>query len=165
MIDPHVVDTNVPIVANNRAENTRGAGCVAASARFLAELMKSGVVVIDADWEILRAYMARLLSKGEPGIGDAFLKWVLTNQANPARCRQVDISGTAMPDGIADFDRADHKFLRTSLAVAGVPVAQASDSLWWYRRAELRACGIPVRFLCPDEIGSLSDRKYGRASD
>ncbi|MEW1640512.1 hypothetical protein [Streptomyces sp. NPDC091219] len=157
----HIVDTNVPIVANNREENTRSAACVLSCTNFLVELMSTRSVVIDLHWEVLGEYMHLLRSAGQPGIGDAFLKWVLTNQANPNKVTRLEISGHKLPDEIESFDPADHKWLLLGLARPATPIAQASDSLWWKRRTQLQRAGILIEFLCPEEIAELSDRKHG----
>lgn len=162
MTDFHIVDTNVPIAANNRAgENTLSDGCVLACVRFLRELMTSGAIVLDDSWEAIREYQHKLRSAGQPGVGDAFLKWVLTNQANPAKCRLVNAMSAKIPEILADFDPADVKFIRMAVAAPDASIAQAGDSLWWKRRRDFEVTGILVRFLCPEDIRERSDRKHG----
>lgn len=157
-----IVDTNVGGIANDDIdESTRDPECIRACVIFLADLMRSGNIVLDFGWEIINEYKHILRSTGEPGIGDAFLKWVLNNQENPDRCHRVDISGSAVPAELADFDPADHKFIKTATASPGVHIAQAVDSLWWKRRADFMAAGVLVDFLCPDYIKTLSDGKHG----
>src|SRR5271155_2272432 len=92
MTAPWVVDTNVGGVANEKIdEDTRSPECILACVKFLTALIRSGCIALDSGWEIITEYKHILNSTGEPGIGDVFLKWVLTNQANSNRCRQVDI--------------------------------------------------------------------------
>lgn len=166
MTDECAVDTNVGIVANDRpGENTRSLDCVLACQRLLRDVMAFGLLITDQQWQIINEYRDHLRSSGQPGVGDAFLKWVLVNRANPARCRQVDIDAVEVPRPLADFDPADHKFLRVAAAAPGAHIAQACDSLWWKRRADFAAAGIAVRFLCPEEIAALSDRKHGPDDD
>ena len=114
-----VIDTNVGVVANDRIDDRPEPPhlpvSIGSCASFLREVTRSGRVAIDDTWEIIREYQARMRSSGQPGPGDAFLKWVLVNQANPARCRRVDISGIAVPEKLEGFDPADRKFLRTAL--------------------------------------------------
>jgi hypothetical protein len=126
MSEEWVVDTNVGIVANERVEDgphlpESGLAC----SRFLAGIIHSGRVAVDDDWEIIGEYRHRMRSTGEPGIGDAFLKWVLTNQANPARCRAVDITEIAIPEQLKDFDSDDLKFIRTALGCPEPRIAEA----------------------------------------
>jgi len=160
-----MVDTNVGIVANDRPQErpqpVHLQESIGACTRFLQELTSSGRIAIDDAWEIIREYQAGMRSSGQPGPGDAFLKWVLVNQANPARCRRVDISGIAVPKRLEGFDPADRKFICSALGCPQPRIAEAVDGLWWKRRADFEAVGIAVNFLCPEEIKANSDRKHG----
>lgn len=40
-------------------------------------------------------------------------------------------------------------------------IAEATDGLWWKRRADFDSAGITFNFLCPDEIKSNSTRNHG----
>jgi hypothetical protein len=161
MTDPWVVDTNVGIVANDRkAEGAHLPESVLECVRFLIALTKSGRVAIDAGREIIREYQHLMRSTGEPGVGDAFLKWVLTNQTNHNRCRIVDITGIVVPDELDGF-RDDEKFIQTALGCPKPQIAEAVDGLWWKRRRDFATKGIIVHFLCPEEIKASSDSKYG----
>lgn len=168
MTGPWVVDTNVGVVANDRPEERPEPGhlpeSVSSCTRFLKELVNAGNIAIDNAWEIIREYQARMRSAGQPGPGDAFLKWVLVNQANPSRCRRVDLTEIAIPDQLEGFDPADGKFIRTALGCPEPRIAEAVDGLWWKRRADFEIVGIAVNFLCPHEIKANSDRKHGPAS-
>jgi hypothetical protein len=135
---------------------------ISACAAFLRDVTRSGCVAVDDGWAIIREYQARMRSTGQPGPGDAFLKWVLVNQADPTRCRRVDITGIAVPDGLKGFDPADRKFIQTALGCPEPRIAEAVvDGLWWKRRTDFKAAGITVNFLCPEEIRANSDRKHG----
>lgn len=165
MSQPWVVDTNVGVVANDRIDDRPEPPHLPASidscTSFLKEVMGAGCVAIDDTWEIIREYQARMRSSGQPGPGDAFLKWVLVNQANPTRCHRIEISGIAIPEKLEGFDPADRKFIRTALGCSRPRIAEAVDGLWWKRRADFEAAGITVNFLCPEEIKANSDRKHG----
>jgi hypothetical protein len=162
MSDTWVVDTNVGIVANGRDEDgPHHPECIIACVRFLNDITQSGHITIDDRWEIIREYKHDMHSSGQPGPGDAFLKWVLVNNANPDRCDQIDISAITVPDQLADFDSADHKFIRTALGCLDPRIAEATDGLWWKRRADFDSAGITIKFLCPEEIKSNSARKHG----
>lgn len=165
---PQVVDTNVPLTANRQEP----ADCVLSCSTALHDLMKSGHLVIDDKFRIIREYRNKLSPSGQPGVGDAFLKWVLTNQANPQRCTHVPL--TPKPDdprdfeefpadaALAGFDPSDRKFVAVSCAhPARPPILQATDSKWWGFRNALASCGVKVRFLCPGHIQELYDRKAG----
>lgn len=161
-----IVDTNVPIVANRAAEQA-SEQCVAICAQKLKQIQDRHTLLIDDGWFILREYMNKLRSSGQPGVGDAFLRWVLTNRYNIQRCEQVHITPAApwpefveFPDDPAlhGFDRSEHKFVAVAAAhPEHPPILNATDSDWWHYRQELSRHQIEVDFLCPDvqfrEIG------------
>ena len=167
-VNPCVVDTNVPLTAN-QGEDPK---CVLASSEAIRALMHSGHIVIDDKFRIIKEYMHKLSPSGQPGVGDAFLKWVLTNQANPARCTQVEI--TPQPhdsrdfvefpsdEALSGFDPSDRKFVAVSCAhPERPPILEATDSKWWGLREALEKCGVKVHFLCPEHIQELHKRKSG----
>ena len=130
-----VVDTNVPLVASERSGMSPE--CVNACSSKLRQVMTSGIVVIDDGWRILGEYMNKLSASGQPMIGDAFLRWVLTDRANPNRCRQVpsvpkngseaDFEEFPAHQGLRRFNPSDRKFVAVAAACPGgpVPILQA----------------------------------------
>lgn len=119
---------------------------------------------MDQGRHILREYTRQLRSEGQPGVGDAFLKWVLTNQANPLRCRHVPI--TLAPDRedendfvefpidprLAGFDRSDRKFVAVARShPEHPPILNAVDTDWRDYHEILAEHQVAVAFLCPDE--------------
>jgi hypothetical protein len=154
-----VVDTNVPVVANRSSEQA-SPECVKTCAVRLGELTREGQVVLDDKWLILKEYMAHLSSSGQPGVGDAFLKWVLTNLCNPKLCEQVvitpknswetDFEEFPSDPALKDFDPEDKKF---------VSVAAAVDTEWWNMKEFLLKAGIKVDFLCEKDIKAILLRK------
>ena len=160
-----VVDTNVPVVANGNSEQA-SPRCVQKCAFSLCELTSSGCLVLDDKWLIMREYKANLRSKGQPGVGDAFLKWVLTNYSNPERCELVSITPTNVEltdfaefprsRGLADFHSDDRKFIAVAVAHPGhPPILQAVDSEWWRLSRELAEAGAVVDFLCPEDMRAI----------
>ena len=165
-----VVDTNVPLAANGKADAS--SECVLACVDALMEIMTDKQsVAIDDGWRILNEYKRKLSSSGQPGIGDQFLKWVLTNQANPSRCIQVSITPHSNdkdhfeefpndPD-LAPFDRADRKFVAVACAHSEhPPIHQALDTKWWGWKEALERAGVTVLFLCQDEIQMRYKQKF-----
>jgi hypothetical protein len=157
-----VVDTNVAVVANGRAEQARP-DCVLRCVEALRNVTERKVLLLDDGMLILREYMDNLSMSGQPGLGDAFLKWVWTNQANSKRCKAVPLTprGTGdddfeeFPDDpdLAGFDRADRKFAAVARVSPGKPpVLNAVDSDWRIFQAPLRRHGVRVRQLCPDHV-------------
>lgn len=158
-----VVDTNVAVVANEKSEQASSSciqNCLLQLKRITGEKDR---IVIDNQWIIIREYMANLRSSGEPGIGDEFLKWVLTNHTNPKRCSQVRITPVngvdenfeefpSDPD-LHRFDRSDRKFVAVALSHPKRPtILQAVDSDWWNARDALKRNGVRIKFLCPHDI-------------
>lgn len=154
-----VVDTNVPIVANVRSH--ADPSCVIACVDALLSVRSGGVIVLDDSMRILDEYMDHLSLSGEPGAGDAFMKWVWTVQADENQCERVSLTplkenGSAdfaeFPDDpdLATFDRSDRKFVATALASLNNPVIlNAVDSDWAECHDALVRNGLSIRFLCP----------------
>ena len=155
----NVVDTNVPIVANGQSEQACPR-CVNACIDALQVIIDEGVVVIDDARRILKEYMNNLSLSGQPGTGDAFMKWVFDNQANVERCERVQITEDEtrgfdeFPDDprLRNFDRSDRKFVAVALTSRNNPeVLNAVDSDWWDARKALADCGLKIRFVYPDQ--------------
>lgn len=162
-----VIDTNVILVANGQHADVSEA-CRDACVKLLYEVRENGRIAIDDGHQIIKEY----LNKTQPQVGkrpgDAFLKWLLRNDANPARCDRVVLA--AHPErGFASFpadarlerfDPADRKFVAVSAAHAERPaIAEAADSKWLDWAPALKEHGITVEFLCPADIRSFEERK------
>ena len=79
-----LVDTNVPKTANlvltpNKIPKEL-TGCVLACVEAVEHIVKNGGLVIDAGDEIFDEYRQQLSMKGQPGVGDRFMKWVHDNR-------------------------------------------------------------------------------------
>ncbi len=151
-----VVDTNVPIVANNRSRSNGPRptmDCVEAAILFLVALLRDGTACLDADGEIQREYHKHLRSKGEPGVGDRFYLAILNSAPNRVErfqlARRDDGEYADLPQSLIDanFDHADRKFVALA-SRARATIANATDSDWIIHGVELSACGIDVKFLC-----------------
>ena len=155
-----MIDTNVAIVANGKTPQADSA-CELACVRALLEVRRTGIVVLDMGMQILSEYMKRLSMSGQPGPGDAFMKWVWQVQADSSHCELVGISGheqrgfVEFPDdrALEGFDRDDRKFVAVALTSSKNPsVLNAVDSGWWRYRDSLRRNGVAIRFLCPEQF-------------
>jgi hypothetical protein len=167
-----VVDTNVALVANGAADASPD--CILTCTRRLLEITREGCIAIDDEWRIIREYQRKLSPSGQPGPGDAFLKWVLNHQGNPQRCRRVklnprlgkgeDFEEFPSHSALAEFDPADRKFVAVAVACQGgpIPILQAVDSKWWGWAEALRECQVEVEFLCPAEIAAKYQEKLAR---
>ncbi|WP_421994530.1 hypothetical protein [Roseococcus sp.] len=152
-----VVDTNVPIVANGRADGAGGGSpsvdCRQASIEFLTRLLSDGRVLLDLNGEIQAEYHRHLHPKGQPGVGDRFYLAVL--QSAPERVERLELPKAAdgsfedfpVDAALASFDLSDRKFAALARR-AKVPVGVATDSDWVHAGAALRKNGVKIKFLC-----------------
>jgi hypothetical protein len=156
-----IIDTNVLIAANGRDCPQVTPQCRLNSSQYLRNFQVQGIIVIDNRWLILNEYKNKVNQTGQPGIGDAFLKWVLTNQANFKRCEQVvinplkDSSFAEFPNDpeLEKFDQSDRKFVAVALATPDrPPIVNAVDSDWLEFYEPLVKNGIKIQFLCPDVV-------------
>ncbi len=153
-----VVDTNVPLVANGKAEQADWE-CVAVCVRKLRQVQAEHRTLVDDKQLIFKEYLKRLSLSGQPGVGDAFFKWLWENQANPQHCRIVPVTVHEVrgfeefPDSarLSSFDRSDRKFVAVALASGSSPkVLNAADTDWRDHRQALAENGVDVVCLCPE---------------
>lgn len=154
-----VVDTNVALVANGRHPEA-SQSCADACQQALLDARQS-LILLDEGYEIFDEYQRYLSHSGQPGLGDAFFRWLWTNQANPAHCRLIRITPHAdrgfeefpNDDALLGFDRSDRKFVAVALASGEAPsILNATDSDWWEFHNQLAAYGVHVNYLCPDHV-------------
>ena len=129
---------------------------------MLKQIIDSGKVAIDDDWRLIREYRANLNESGEPGPGDLFLKWLLTNRTNTRKCETVRITPFGGNDNYKEFpttldlqgfDPSDRKFVAVAVAVgSNAVVLQAVDRKWWVLRHALQKARILVDFICKEEV-------------
>ncbi len=157
-----VIDVNVAIVANGHAPQANLA-CISACVNALECVFKNGMIVLDDNMRILREYKKYLSPKGQPGVGDAFMKWVWDNQAVANRCERVALTPTGngttdfaeFPDVpvLRRFDKSDRKYVAVAIASKNNPeVLNAVDPDWWEHQNALKENGIRLRFLCPQNM-------------
>lgn len=166
-----VVDTNVPIVANGQSGTP---SCQLQCAGELLEITSDRArVAIDEGGEILREYMRHLSHSGQPGVGDAFFRWLFDNQAVLSRCDKVEIPCRSnnptdfehFPDhpGLKGFDPSDKKFVAVARAHPERPsILEAADAKFIGWAGALEEEGVTVRFLCKEELQRTYERKAGR---
>jgi hypothetical protein len=127
--------------------------------RRLQEIQARGLLLVDDFQRILTEYRHHASLSGQPGLGDAFLRWAWDNQANPDHCEQVQITPCIdrgfdefpSDPGLSGFDRSDRKFVAVAMASGRDPVIyNATDTDWWIYRIPLKRSGVRVQFLCPD---------------
>ena len=161
-MDAVVVDTNVLAVANFQAEQA-GPDCVLACIAALETAKRQQIVVIDSRAHIFSEYFRYASRSGQPGLGDAFIKWLWNNQAYATHCEQVDLTPNSCDEGdfqefpddrdLDGFDRSDRKFVAVAIGSKHDPkVLNATDTDWWNFRAALERHGVIVNFLCLDLV-------------
>lgn len=164
--DKCVVDTNVPIVANDPLDGDYSQDCVMACVEAIEHVLNKGGLVVDASNRIYEEYLDNLaIGKPEPGLGNEFMKWVHDFQWREDKVTRVEIhclndteqkfKEFPVHDGLDGFDRSDRKFVAVANACADTdkpPILQATDSKWWGWRKALSEVGIDVEFLCPDYV-------------
>lgn len=169
-MDTVVVDTNVILVANEAHERV-GESCVVTCVQRLHALMHGGRLAIDDGYRILGEYLHKTEPATGKRAGDTFVKWLLRNNFNPARCDQVALVETpergfeSFPDDerLAHFDLSDRKFVAVSAAhKERPPIWQATDSKWVGWAPALQDHGVTVEFLCPSDIQSFEGAKSAR---
>ena len=154
-----VVDTNVLIVANDKSEQAT-LDCLAQCVIAL-DKARQNIIVIDDSFRIFKEYQNEVSPSGQPGVGDAFLRWLLQNWTNPAHCEAVTLklnsrnSFDEFPNDpeLADFDPSDHKFAAVANASLYSPdILSAVDSDWWIHGRLLERNGLKVVHLCEERV-------------
>lgn len=160
-----VIDTNVAIVANKKHELATVQDVLACIAAL--EDARDCVILIDRNNQVLSEYRKHLSPKGQPGVGDSFMKWLWDNRANSKRCLQISItpldsgSYSEFPDDsrLAAFDKADRKFVAIAKASGRDPkILNACDSDWWDFELVLAEHAIRVDHVAPDFRATWSNR-------
>lgn len=156
-----LIDTNVPKTANlvwhDSSSNIPDA-CIEECINAVEHISKNGGLVLDEDGEIFNEYLKNLSLCGQPGPGDAFLKWVYNHQWNPQKVDRIQITknGASYDEfpchsALDNFDKSDRKFIAVANAHPDKPpILQATDSKWWGWNDALAKVDIKVGFLCPD---------------
>lgn len=159
-----IVDTNVLIVANHKSPQA-SPQCVLACVRQLQQIQKQDILVLDNLWLIIKEYKANVSDKGQPGVGDAFLKWILTNLKNSKHCQLVSITALdsnysnfqefPQDPALEKFDLSDRKFVAVALTHPDKPpIFNAVDSDWKIFESVLLKFGVKVEFLCPEVLAT-----------
>nr|WP_321401706.1 hypothetical protein [uncultured Desulfobacter sp.] len=159
-----IVDTNVPKTANLAIDPEsipdQLVACVQECVAAIEQIIEKGSVVLDNGGEIFNEYIGELSFSGQPGVGDAFLKWLHQNRYRFPDSDRVTVTPSGdsydeFPDHpeLSNFDISDRKFIAVANAHHGKPpIFEATDSKWWGWKKALEEAEINVNFLCPDYI-------------
>lgn len=168
-----IVDTNVPKTANLATQPNPDSdvsdACVLACIEAVEHVIKKRGLIIDTGDEIFDEYRQQLSMKGQPGVGDRFMKWVHDNRWSLPDSDRVaifrnDDSYDEFPahDGLKNFDKSDRKFVAVANAhPEKPPILQATDSKWWGWKDALAEVEITVQFLCPEYVKAKYAEKMG----
>jgi hypothetical protein len=169
----YVVDTNVPKVANLATKPEEDSDvpdtCIFDCVKAIEYVTQNKALVIDNGDEIFNEYHNNLSLKGQPGIGDHFMKWVNDYRWSLPEVNQVQLtkendSYMQFPHDVrlADFDLSDHKFVAVANGHPGSPpILEATDSKWWGYKDVLSELGIKICFLCPEYVETKYMQKMG----
>lgn len=155
----YVIDTNVLQVANWKAGQAKPQ-CVLACIKKLRAVMKSGRACVDAEGHVFSEYRHNASMSGQPGVGDAFFKWLHDRQGMHKHCELVQTEprnseGTEYDffqgrQEFNGFDLSDRKFVVVALNSIYQPrVLNAVDSDWANFRRALERVRVYVEELCP----------------
>lgn len=168
-----VVDTNVPKTANLATKPSEDSEmsdvCILACVNAIEDIISKKAVVIDDGDEIFHEYRQQLSMKGQPGVGDKFMKWVHDHRWSLPESQRVTItknedSYDEFPhhEYLENFDPSDRKFVAVAHAHPHKPpIIEATDSKWWGWKKPLEETGINVRFLCQEYIENKYTKKIG----
>jgi hypothetical protein len=153
----NVIETNIIAVAND-PEHDSGEDCHVACYRFLYSIVQNKQrVLMDADDQIFQEYRRYAHLKGQPRIGDMFLKWLHDNRGFENIYETVEIEDLELPQSVQDFDLSDHKFVKVAIGTPNKPVSifNATDSDWlFFEKTEpaqfLNQHQISIQQLCRD---------------
>lgn len=159
-----IVDTNVPKTANLATQPDTKSDvpdtCILRCIDAIDHVIKNKGVILDSGDEIFNEYRQQLSMRGQPGVGDRFMKWVHDHRWSLPASQRVHItkqraSYSEFPThpGLTQFDKSDRKFVAVSNAHPNKPsILQATDSKWWGWKDALAEVGIHVEFICETHI-------------
>lgn len=152
-----VIDTNVAIAANGR--NTHAClRCQLACVEFLEELTapkSKKVIFLDESDLLLTEYKPHLNFNGQPGVGDAFYKFLHDNKYHGKRLQLVSITKNDDADlgfdelPINQVDPSDRKILAIAL-VGRARIVNALDTDWDEQSEFVAELGLNIQQLCPE---------------
>lgn len=152
----YVVDTNVAVTANGKCDHA-SVSCQLACVEFLQGLVSRAKdkIVLDDRGLILDEYKRRFSYRGQPGVGDAFFKFIHDHMYSGHKVECVAV--TPIEDDtrgfeqlpVNNFDASDRKFLAAAVS-AHARVANAVDTDWHCKRELVASLQVEVCQICPE---------------
>jgi predicted nucleic acid-binding protein len=152
-----VVDTNVAIAANGRSTHACARcqlECVEILERLTAHNSRRTICLDELDL-LLSEYRPHLNYNGQPGVGDAFYKFIHDHKYSGRRISLVKINANDDPkrgfDELPenDIDMSDRKILAIAV-VGGAKIVNALDNDWHEKRDFMEKMKVEVIQLCPE---------------
>lgn len=152
-----VIDTNVAISANGRDTHACGKcqiECIEYIEAATSPKSKKIIVLDDQDL-IIGEYKKHLNHRGQPGMGDAFYKYLHDHMYGGDKILLVRINENGDDDTGFDelpensIDPSDRKLLAAA-KVAAADIINALDTDWHEKRDFLSAFSVNVVQLCPE---------------
>lgn len=152
-----VIDTNVAIAANGRdthACNKCQLDCVEFIEELTSKNNRRKIYLDDLDL-LISEYKPHFNFHGQPGVGDAFYKFLHDNKYSGSRVKLVSITPNHSEEKGFDelpinlIDPSDRKILAIAV-VADAKIANALDNDWHEKRDFVASLGIDVLQLCPE---------------
>ena len=119
-------------------------------------------ISMDSNELIFKEYLTYANLKGQPRIGDLFLKWLHDRRGFEEIFEQVDTDNIELPTAFSRFDPSDRKFLQVALGSQFKPVTihNATDSDWLFfeqpeHAAYLQTQEVTINQLCLDCLKSI----------
>lgn len=132
-----VIDTNVAAVAQGLHEGASD-DCQISCIEFLTRAQQNGIICLDKGGLITQEYLKVLGATGRPGVGRAFVRWLIDHQFDETRVERVSLTSAndwrmfdefPLDNDLKTFDPDDRKFVATATASALRPaIYNAADS-------------------------------------
>jgi hypothetical protein len=148
----YIIDTNILVAANEDARHLNLSDTIKCQ-KFTASLFSGAVVSIDDKQEIFREYFKYASRSGQPGIGDAFAKYLWDHQFDNSKCEIVKTefhehcvySILADKEDLLSFDRSDLKFIAVYFGSRNSPIiCNACDGDWKEKKALLDKYNVKI---------------------
>jgi len=148
----YIIDTNVFVAANGGTDQL-SEDDINRCKSFVALLFSKTIISIDAKSEIFSEYFRYMNRSGQPGIGDAYVKYLWDRQCDKTVCELVDISKNKNgvykqlkgKEDLICFDPNDLKFIAVYLGSKfNTTICNASDRDWEENKSLLAKYNINV---------------------
>ena len=154
-----IIDTNIIIAANGGTDHLEEKETDKCK-QFVSTLFENSIISLDLQGEIFQEYFKYVDRRGQPGIGDYFVKYLWDRQNNIKYCEKVNIEKNKKgiykqfnkKEDLLEFDSNDQKFIAVYLgSKMNTIICNASDSDWENSKALLMKYNINVLEILKEE--------------